>query len=131
MGRVKEAIMTIEDMFNEEFEKFEKMIADSLEDFRKNGSMNEDVVSEIQMATCEGKLQAYERVAKELLGDESLEEKYDAVVEKYVNDAMEIVGITADEMDDEDGEEDEDEDESDFDEKFNKAFEEYMSRLRS
>ena len=105
MGRVKEAVMTIEDMFDEEFEKFQKMLADSLEDFRRNGVMNEDVVSEIQMATCEGKLQAYARVAKELLGDESLEEKYDAAVEKYANDAMEIVGITDDEMDDEDGEE--------------------------
>lgn len=105
MGRVKEATMTIEDMFNEEFEKFQKMLADSLEDFRKNGCENEDVVAEIEMANCEGSLQAYARVAKELLGDESLEEKYDAAVEKYANDAMEIVGITADEMDDEDGEE--------------------------
>lgn len=125
MGRVKEAIMTIEDMFNEEFEKFEKMIADSLEDFRKNGVTNEDVESEIQMATCEGKLQAYARVAKELLGDESLEEEYDTAVEKYANDAMKIL----DEMDEIDI--NKDEDESDFDEKFNKAFEEYMSKLRS
>jgi len=129
MGKVKEAIVTIEDMFDEEFEKFQKMIADSLEDFRKDGCGNEDIESEILMATCEGKLQAYARVAKELLGDESLEEKYDAAVEKYANEAMEIVGITDDEMGDEDG--DEEEDEIDFDEKFNKAFEDYMSRLRS
>ena len=129
MGKVKEAIMTIEDMFNEEFKKFEKMIADSLEDFRKNDCENEDIESEILMATCEGKLQAYAQVSKELLGDESLEEKYNAAVEKYANDAMEIVGITDDEMDDKDGEEEEEE--SDFDEKFNKVFEDYMSRLRS
>jgi len=109
MGKVKEAIMTIEDMFNEEFEKFERMLADSLEDFRRDQiigeNSDENVVAEIEMATCEGKLQAYARVAKELLGDESLEEKYDAAVEKYANDAMEIVRITADEMDDEDEEE--------------------------
>jgi hypothetical protein len=135
MGKVKEAIMAIEDMFNEEFEKFQKMIADSLEDFRKNGATKEDVESEIQMATCEGKLQAYARVAKELLGNESLEEKYDAAVEKFANDAMEIVGITADEMGEED---DEDEDENDFDKMFNKLFEDhnklfedYKSRLKS
>lgn len=124
MGSVKETIMAIEDMFNEEFEKFQKMIADSLEDFRKNGATEEDVRSEIQMATCEGKLQAYARVAKELLGNESLEEKYDAAVEKYANDAMEILN----EMDDEN---DEDEDESDFDEMFNKLFEDHKSRLKS
>lgn len=128
MGRVKEAIMTIEDMFNEEFEKFEKMIADSLEDFRKDGCGNEDVGAEIKMATCEGKLQAYARVAKELLGDESLEEKYDTAVKKYADDTMEIVRITANDMGDE---YDEDEYESDFDKKFNKAFEDYMSRLNS
>ena len=123
MGKVKEAIMTIEDMFNEEFEKFEKMLANSLEDFRKNGCGNEDVVTDIQMATCEGKLQAFAQVAKELLGDESLEERLESAIEKYEDDAVKILK----EM----GEIDGDEDESDFDVKFNKEFEDYLSRLKS
>lgn len=111
MGRVKEAIMTVEDMFDEEFEKFEEMLEDALEDFRKNGCNNEDVVAEIQMATCEGKLEAYARVAKELLGDESLEKKYETTVEKYANDVLDIL------VEKENNEEDEDDNFFDVEEK--------------
>ena len=122
MEKVKESIVTIEDMFNEEFEKYEKMLADSLEDFRKNGCENEDVDAEILMATCEGKLEAFAQVAKELLGDNSLEEKFESAMEKYEDDAIKILHEMG-EIDAKDYRE--------FWEKFDKAFEEGMLKSES
>lgn len=106
MGRVKEAIMTVEDMFNEEFKKFEEMIKNALDEYRNNGCRNKKIVSKISMATCEGRLQAYARIAKELLGDESLMRKYETALEKYANDALDMLVEKENSQDNEDEEDD-------------------------
>lgn len=91
MERVKEANITIKNLFDEALKELEKMLKDALEDFRKNGCNNEDAVAAIQIVICEGNLEAYARVAKELFGDESLEEKYLNTIKKYANDILKIL----------------------------------------
>jgi thermostable 8-oxoguanine DNA glycosylase len=92
MGVFKDMVIVIEEMYEREMKKLKEMINESLEDFRKNGTNNEDVTFEIEMATCEGKILAFAEIGEKLLDDHTMLERHDKLVEEYAQNALEIIG---------------------------------------
>ena len=91
MGAFSEMAIIIDELFENELEKLKKIMNESIEDFRKNGTMNEDVTFTIEMATCEGKVQAFAEVGEKLLGDSSMNAKYEQAVKEYGDAAVKIL----------------------------------------
>ena len=104
MSRIGDAILTVEELFQKDFDELKRLSERNLERFLalendenienddadsgENSENESTVVDEIYYSSLEGRVYAYANIAEKLLGDEALMKEYEAFIDWYAKEAF-------------------------------------------